>query len=289
MKTIVAILCLLIPFFGISQSIEKFSIDSGGASSSAGNIEIFYTLGEVNVQERSAGNIQISEGFINPEVVLDIKISPIMLLQGPITSPASAGLMNDDLRVAGSIPTTSPYIDAATCNASVFTVTGNDAIVDWVFVQLRDENDATVVESETSALLQRDGDIVAVDGVSPLSVSTAARNYFVSINHRNHLGLITSASIALSGATTTLDFKTSTTQISGGTAAVVALGDGTFAALGGDVDGNGQIQNSDLLSILPNIGGTGYVAVDVNLNAQTQNSDAFVTQPNIGKAQQFQN
>ncbi|SDF05453.1 hypothetical protein SAMN05421855_1101, partial [Ulvibacter litoralis] len=53
---------LLVSFFGMGQSIEKFSIDSGGASASAGNIQILYTLGEVNVQERSAGNIQVSEG-----------------------------------------------------------------------------------------------------------------------------------------------------------------------------------------------------------------------------------
>ena len=66
MKTITIIFL----FFTITinaQSIEKFSIDSGGASTSAGGIEVLYTIGEVNVQELSVGNIQISEGFINPE------------------------------------------------------------------------------------------------------------------------------------------------------------------------------------------------------------------------------
>ena len=67
MKTVLTILSFcLVSFFGNGQSIEKFSIDSGGASASAGNIEILYTLGEVNVQESAAGNIQVSEGFINP-------------------------------------------------------------------------------------------------------------------------------------------------------------------------------------------------------------------------------
>ena len=270
-----------------AQSIVKSSIDSGGASVTAGNIQVLYTIGEVMVQERSTGNIQLSEGFINPEVLLDIKISPIMLLQGPITNPAMAGLMNDELRVSGLIPTTSPYIDVATCDASVFTITGNDAIVDWVFVQLRDENDDTVVESEISALLQRDGDIVAVDGVSPLSIAVSAKNYFVSINHRNHLGLITSTAIALNGAATTLDFKTSTTQITGGSAAVIDLGDGTFAAISGDVDGNGQIQTSDLSQIYPSLGIAGYLSIDINMNSQVQTSDAVLMTPNLGKAQEF--
>ena len=48
-----------------SQSIEKFSIDSGGASASAGGIQILYTIGEVNVQEYSTSTLSVSEGFIN--------------------------------------------------------------------------------------------------------------------------------------------------------------------------------------------------------------------------------
>ena len=62
---------LIILFFWLAhsilnaQSIEKFSIDSGGASASAGGIEILYTIGEVAVAERSASGISVSEGFIN--------------------------------------------------------------------------------------------------------------------------------------------------------------------------------------------------------------------------------
>ncbi|MFL0354737.1 hemagglutinin protein, partial [Xanthomarina sp. GH4-25] len=82
MKTISAILCLLVPFLGMTQTIEKFSIDSGGASATAGGIEILYTIGEVNVQELSAGNIQVSEGFINGS--MKIKIDPKVFLQGPL-------------------------------------------------------------------------------------------------------------------------------------------------------------------------------------------------------------
>jgi hypothetical protein len=57
---------LLAPFFGISQSIEKYSIDSGGASALVGDVQVLYTIGEVNVQELTVGDIQLSEGFINP-------------------------------------------------------------------------------------------------------------------------------------------------------------------------------------------------------------------------------
>ena len=50
-KQVTFLITLLMSFIGNAQTIEKFSIDSGGASTSAGGIQILYTIGEVNVQE----------------------------------------------------------------------------------------------------------------------------------------------------------------------------------------------------------------------------------------------
>ena len=60
-------LVFLICFSLISsaQTIDRFSIDAGGVSTSSGGIEILYTLGEIHVAELAAGNTQISEGFIH--------------------------------------------------------------------------------------------------------------------------------------------------------------------------------------------------------------------------------
>lgn len=60
---IITAVCLSLSLQG--QSIYKSSIDSGGASATAGNIQALYTIGEVFVAEQSAGNIILSEGFIN--------------------------------------------------------------------------------------------------------------------------------------------------------------------------------------------------------------------------------
>ena len=76
----------------------------------------------MNVQELSAGNIQVSEGFINPQQLV-IKIDPKLFLQGPY----NAGVMLDGLRTTGNIPTTSPYIDGLTCNANVFNVSSENS------------------------------------------------------------------------------------------------------------------------------------------------------------------
>lgn len=65
MKHILSLIIGLSCFLTQAQTIEKFSIDNGGASITNGNITLLYTIGEVNIQELNAGNILLSEGFIN--------------------------------------------------------------------------------------------------------------------------------------------------------------------------------------------------------------------------------
>ncbi|MFD2823799.1 hemagglutinin protein [Lacinutrix iliipiscaria] len=289
MKTISAILCLLVPFLGMTQTIEKFSIDSGGASATAGGIEILYTIGEVNVQELSAGNIQVSEGFINGS--MKIKIDPKLFLQGPILNPTSAGLMNDDLRQNTLIPTTSPYADAAVCNASVFNVTGNNAIVDWVWVELRAANDNTKLINGKSALLQRDGDVVGLDGVSEVVMLAAPTSYYVVVKHRNHLGAMSASTITLNESTSTeVDFRNSGFSTFGSHAQVV-LGSGDTALWSGDTNlsnqikfsgaGNGSNTIKDYILSDPLNGfnsvtfsSSGYLNTDLNLNGLAKFSGA---------------
>lgn len=263
------------------QTIEKFSIDSGGASAAAGGIEILYTIGEVNVQELSAGNIQVSEGFINAN--MKIKIDPKLFLQGPLLNPATAGLMNDNLRQNTLIPTTSPYADLATCNASVFSVTGANAIVDWVWVELRAANDNTKLINGKSALLQRDGDVVGLDGTTSLVMTAAPTSYFVVVNHRNHLGAMSAATIALNETTTSIVDFTNSGFATYGTLAQSVLGSGNTALWAGDVNGNNQVRylgpsndSATLKTIVLNAPGNGsgsnyfpyaaYNLGDINLN-----------------------
>lgn len=222
-----------------AQNIEKFSIDNGGASVSAGNLQVLYTIGEVNVQELNIGSISISEGFINAE--LRILIDPKVFLQGPLLSPTSAGLMNDNLRNNNLLPTTSPYEDGATCNASVFNTTGANAIVDWVWLELRAANDNQRLINARSALVQRDGDIVDIDGSSTIIMQAAPTNYFVVIKHRNHLGSMSSVTINLSDNTPTIvDFTDSNFSTFGSNAQAI-LNSGIKALWAGDTNGDDSI------------------------------------------------
>jgi hypothetical protein len=168
--------------------------------------------------------------YVDPIGTLSAKIILKVLLQGALLpTPSSGGLittgiMRDDLRTAGVIPITEPYTGFAntrfvhvggggeTTNTAVLAISGNDAIVDWVFVELHDANNPTSVIKTKSALVQRDGDVVeASDGITPVTFNgVVGQNYYVSVKHRNHLGAMTATAILMTTTGTTIDFTNMT-------------------------------------------------------------------------------
>lgn len=249
MRTLLIILLILCyAKLSKAQSIEKFSIDNGGASSTNGGLEILYTIGEVNVKERSSAMASLSEGFINPE--FRVLVDPKLFLQGPILAPITVGLMNDELRSLGYLPTTSPYADLAMVAASIFNTGGTsgsglpqDDIVDWVWLELRAANDNTKIINARSALLQRDGDVVDLDGLSNVLMRAAPTNYFLVVTHRNHLAAMSSSAIGFSETPVGVDFTDNTFSTFGANAQV-QLASGDMALWTGDTNGADQIRFS---------------------------------------------
>ena len=143
------------------------------------------------------GKTLVPQGYIEIGTPDAMRLQAKVFLQGPYDN--ATGLMDDDLR-STSLPITEPYeaLGYALVNSgsesvdnNLFTLTGNNAIVDWVFVELRDNTDSTLVVATRSALLQRDGDLVDTDGISPLSFSNVAEeDYYIFIKHRNHLSVM---------------------------------------------------------------------------------------------------
>lgn len=225
-------------------------------------------------------------------------------LQGAYTT---AGIMADNLRAGTNlIPLTDPYRSAPyntafthvanpvteTANASVFTTQGitSDNIVDWVYLELRDNNSSPgngILETR-SALIQRDGDIVDVDGVSPVTFNrmpSVAENYTIAIRHRNHLGLSTDPSTFThlfdekSSTVAQVDFSNATdVQLFGPASAYVISSDGRNMLWGGNANFNTRTSfsslNNDRDYILANILGGNpagsisntYNSADINMN-----------------------
>lgn len=182
-----------------------------------------YTITRSNVSNLANGGI-FAVG--TRPVLTQLRVSPRVYLQGAYTGGA---LMNDKLRSDGVIPTAEPYAAIAnfshsgsgggeTVPSSLFAATGTGSdIVDWVFVQLHRSSDNVVIATR-SVLLQRNGDVVDVDGTNTKTsyvnfAGEAADNYYVTVRHRNHLGVRTAGQLALSRTSTTnYDFTTAQTQ-----------------------------------------------------------------------------
>ncbi|MCB9200587.1 MAG: carboxylesterase family protein [Flavobacteriales bacterium] len=221
------------------------------------------------------------DDFCPPPLLLDLHA----VLEGPYD--ATTGLMDDDLRTLPDFPLMEPFSalgylhqggGGETVDPQVLGVTGPDAIVDWVLVELRDANDPTTVLASQSALLQRDGDVVATDGVSTLPLLLPEGNYHVAMRHRNHLGCMTAGPVLLGHTPTAIDLAAAGTLMYGSDARISVTGTFPAEALwAGDVSFDGVVKYTGVANdrdpILLSIGGvvptgttTGYSAADVDLN-----------------------
>ena len=112
------------------------------------------------------------------------------------------GLMKDDLRVQGLIPLVEPYSGhggfkhygtggGETTTQEILNVTGPNAVVDWVFLEVRDAANPKTIRATKSVLLQRDGDLVSAAGQDTIFFEELPEeNYHISVRHRNHLGMM---------------------------------------------------------------------------------------------------
>jgi hypothetical protein len=228
------------------------------------------------------------------EILGKISVALKVFLQGAFSNPnvGEENLMRDDLRVAGIISSISPY-SSETIPEKQDTIPstntiGQNALVDWVLVQLLDANDKNIIIASKSALLQRDGDIVGTDGVSNLNFEVNAGDYFIAIKHRNHLRIMTQNTMNLNFSDiTTLDFTSDANILQGGQNAVVSISNGKLAMVSGDVNENGNIQISDLSILVPELGKSGYSIFDLNMNGQIQINDINgLLTPNLGRGEQ---
>lgn len=196
--------------------------------------------------------------------------------------------MNDQLRAASLIPVTEPYSGlgytyvgnspGAAIAPALLSTTGANAIVDWVVVELRSAADPLVVLHSLPALIQRDGDVVGLNGSAPINAPLSMGSYYVALRHRNHLGIMTASARDLTGdaSATTVDFRSAGTATYGVSARTAV---GTVQCLWpGDANGEGSIRytgsGNDRDLVLQAIGGmvptntivNVYNSRDVNLN-----------------------
>lgn len=139
--------------------------------------------------------IQVLSDWISSMDRVQVALETKVFLQSNYN--IATATMSDELRVASLIPMQDPYLGTHTItDSSVFDDKGNDSIVDWVLLELRDATDASKILARMPALLQRDGDVTDIDGSSIVTFDcVTSGNYYVAVRHRNHLGIMTNNAI----------------------------------------------------------------------------------------------
>ncbi|MDD5395109.1 MAG: hypothetical protein PHE17_18975 [Thiothrix sp.] len=222
-----------------------------------------------------------------------VRLQVKVMLQGAYNSVSK--LMQDDLRTKNLLPTKQPYnigsikyAGTEVATASLLTATGNNAPVDWVLVEVRDSAVSTTVKARVAALVQRDGDVMdaATGDASLMLTGLLPGNYYVSVRHRNHLGVMTAAPVSITATApgTLVDFTNTSTALYGkdsrityGTTALLWAGNANTdlrAIANGPSNDTGVILGDVLLaagntSVSTNFRFNGYQPTDINMDGVT--------------------
>jgi photosystem II stability/assembly factor-like uncharacterized protein len=247
--------------------------------------------------ESNTNLINLDVPLIGQKPKLDIKV----FLDN--VNPVSE-LMSNDLALNTTFPLNDPYAalpyntdfihvnnaSVQTTTSAIVNVTGNQAVIDWIFVELRTgTSGSTSVVYTKAALLQKDGKVVETDGISPVTFDNAPLgNYFVTIRHRNHLGFRTDAPVTFTGAVQVFDFTDNSISVNGISPLCLAAPN-LYKMCVGDANFDGSIDGSDSTVWEQQNGSffNYYDNSDYNLDSSIDGSDAVLWEINNGKYEEI--
>ena len=216
----------------------------------------------------------IAVGYFGEVCSLQCKI----FLEGPYNS--GTGEMSVTLYENGHIPIVSPY---NVNPRKVSEIPSN--ITDWVLVQLRSTESGEALVSK-SVLLRNDGFLTEDNGSSvsiPLDIEEG--NYYILINHRNHLPVMSRNPNNLLRESTLFYSFTSSSDQYYGTEAAIDLGDGIWGMFAGNAYNIVDIINAfDYSMVKSNFALQGYLNTDIDFNGFVNAFDYSITKGNFAKS-----
>ncbi len=151
-----------------------------------------------------------------PCVTINVKV----LLEGSLFLSPTAGIMRTTLNERGLLPGQTPIGQFAVATPAGHPYTGapwnlTDTtgttfstyaadVTDWVLVSLRTSNTVATNVLRVPALLKKDG---TVQFINPC-FSVANGNYFIVIEHRNHMGVMSPSAVPVVNGVINFDFTT---------------------------------------------------------------------------------
>jgi hypothetical protein len=232
---------------------------------------------------RPGWNVSYSADYDRLE--LDVKI----LLEGAFNDTAMNTLITEEILLNQPFDTNPAAIWYYEGTEKVDSVPSGN-IVDWVLLEFRNGCCADSAKSKNiiarkAVFLLNDGKIKDLDGTSNpvFNISTSALPYdsiYLSVYHRNHIAVLSSHAITEESGVCHYDFTTGTGKAYQNNEKLI---NGKAVLYSGDFNGDGVVDNDDLLFWKSKAGNRGYITSDGLPDNQTDNNDKNdIWLPNIG-------
>lgn len=149
----------------------------------------------IKCSDYSSGTVKISGMSLKKKIELnELNLDLTVFLEGAYSN-------NNEMitSINSLLPLAQPF-NCAPCYYSGTEAVNNMPnvnIIDWVLVSLFTEIDDEEPEIRRTGFLRNDGKIVDLDGYSPLSFNVANTQYYIKVEHRNHLPITSSQRISL--------------------------------------------------------------------------------------------
>ncbi len=198
------------------------------------------------------------------------------LLEGPYNEPT--GKMNTHLN-PGLLPLQQPY------NQAPWNYPGSEQVgsvpsdaVDWVLIRLYDTTDVSLASaasllSVNAGFILMDGTITGLDGTTPIRFAeTVDNDLFVSLEHRNHLPVLSSSSLIYDKGNYYFNFTQAGSNYAG--TPQKEIQPDLWGMIAGDANADGLVDDLDrTVSWENNAGKNAYDPADLNLDGQVDNQD----------------
>jgi len=168
-----------------------------------------------------AGNPRISNDTVDMgayEFFQGIELDLKAFLEGPY----NGSTMNTDLANSTNFPKYQPYNTPPWnySGAEEVSAIPFDNIVDWILIEVRDTTDVSLANPESivgrqAVFLLDDGSLVDINGTNIKFGNPVEHQCYITIYHRNHLGIISAYPLTESGGVYTFDFTTPAGQAYG--------------------------------------------------------------------------
>ena len=278
-KTILIFMCLLmVTGNAFCQSVERSVVAGAGDYFEGTTASLSWTLGEIATETLENGNVVLTQGFQQPDIILRIYVDITAFLEGPFNGSG----MNHDLSDLDLLPVFQPY------NMPPWNYPGTESLgivpipnkVDWVLIELRDAPDAASATAATmvarqAALLLSDGSVVKPNGQPDLEFDVTIQNQlFAVIWHRNHLGMMSAFPLAKISGVYAYNFTTALGMAYLNGQKSLGPDWDAFGMVSGDADANGTVENPDKNSFWTlQAGQKGYRSADFNMDGNVSNPD----------------